>query len=438
MYITDAALAGDLKNRYEDIRQELVPIICPLLSAIKKKGPGGPGNVSWGGNNMYFDVVTQTEVNWSWSTTGQLPYSTQAVEVQGNVGIARFYLTRAFDRLPIVGTASKESAFMSLRDKITRAFASGFQLGMQEALHGSATGVKAIIVTASTTVSIVVQSPYGVSGAGQGGLWLKPLMYISVYDAMGVTNRGVAQISAVGNVLTTATGVCTLTLATGISNMAATDIVVQANQSGDSLNALCNGLINITNRGSLYTTLHGVSSATYGNWDTLHYTAGTQVDATAQEMDIWDLATKLFTQSGHDATADSSEYLIVTTYGIGKQLIQSILSQRMLPITGETKIRLPGGYVCDTILGIPMVMDPYCPLGTLYLIHLPSLNWVDALDWSPVQYENSGTVRFVSGQDAYEISMATYMNVMTKQRNAHASIINYTDNTAYTWVRSNG
>ena len=47
-----------------------------------------------------------------------------------------------------------------------------------------------------------------------------------------------------------------------------------------------------------------VSAANYGNWDSLHYTAGTQVDTTCQEMDIWDLATKLFTQSAHNATSD--------------------------------------------------------------------------------------------------------------------------------------
>lgn len=441
MYITDANLAGDLKNLYEDIRQDLVPIVTPLLSAIKKSTPGGArlGNVQWGGNNMYFDVVTQPEVNWSWSSTGQLPYSTQAQEVQGNVGIARFYITRAFDRLPIVGTQTKEMAFISLREKITRAFAQGYQLGMEEALHGNATGVKAIVITAATTVSIVVQSPYGVSGAGQGGLWLKPGMYITDYDATGVTANGTAQISAVGNVLTSATGVCTLTLATGISSMAATDLVVQANQSGSALNSQCNGLINITNRSSGYTTLHALSAATYGRWDALKYTAGTNTPTTTcQEMDIWQLATQLYALSGFSATMNASDYIIVTTFGIGKQLIQSILSQRMMPVSGDQKIRLPNGYECETILGIPLIMDPYCPLGTLYLLHIPSLFWVDALDWSPVQYENSGTVRFVSGQDAYEISMSQYMNVGTKQRNANASIISYSDTTAYNWNVANG
>ena len=437
-YISDTELTGDLKNLYEDIRTELVPIVTPLLSAIKKKGPGGAGNVSWGGNNLYFDIVTQTEVNYSWSTTGQLPYSTMAQEVQGNVGIARFYMTRAFDRLAVTGTQTKQMAFISLREKITKAFASGFQLGMEEALQGNATGVKAVVITAASTVSIVVQSPYGVSGAGPGGLWLKPNMYVTVYDSTGVTNNGTAKISAVGNVLTSATGVCTLTLATGITNGAATDIVVAANQSGSALNAQCNGLINITNRASGYTTLHAVSAATYGNWDALKYTAGTNTDATtAQEMDIWTLATDLFAKSGMSATANPKDYLIVTTFGIGKQLIQSVLSQRMLPITGTEKLRLPNGYECETILGIPLVMDPYCPLGTVYLLHLPSLNWVDALDWSPVQYENSGSVRFVAGQDAFEVSMSSYMNLMTQQRNAHASIIGYTDSVGYNWVRSN-
>lgn len=440
LYITDSNLAGDLKNLYEDIRQDLVPVVTPLFAAIKKKGPDGVGNVSWGGNNMYFDVVTQPEVNWGWSSTGQLPYSTQAQEVQGNVGIARFYVTRAFDRLPIVGTQTKEMAFISLREKITRAFAQAYQLGMEEALQGAATGVKAVIITASTTVSIVVQSPYGVSGAGHGGLWIKPQMYVNVYDATGVTLRGGAQVSAVGNVLSSATGVCTVTLATGVSNMAATDIVVGANQSGDSLNAVMNGLINITNRGSGYTTLHALSAATYGRWDAIKWTASTQTDAsTAQEMDIWSLATFLYTQSGFSATDSPNEYVIVTTFGIGKQLIQSVLGQRRMPVgNGSEKIALPGGYQCDSILGIPIIMDPFCPLGTLYLLHLPSLFWVDALDWSPVQYENSGTVRFVTGQDAYEISMSSYLNTGTKQRNAHASIISYTDTQSFDWTVSNG
>lgn len=438
-YITETELTGDLKNLYTDIRQELVPIITPLVASMQKIGPGGGGRVQWGGNNLYFDVVVQAEANWSASATGQLPYSTDAAEVQGNVGIARFYVTRQFDNLAIVGTQSKQAAFISLREKITRAFAQTLQLGMEEMLNGNGTGVIAVIATAATTVSIAVNAPYGVSGAGPGGLWTLVNRYITVYDSTGVTNRGTAKISAVSNQLTSATGVATLTLATGISNMAATDILVTANLSGDSLNAYSNGLINLTNRGSAYTTLHAISGATYGRWQPLRVTAGTTTgySATPQEMDIWTLSQQLFATSGFNAQLNPKDYIIVTTIGIGKQLIQSVLGQRTTPLNGE-KMKLPGGYDVDTIQGIPLVMDPYCPLGTLYLLHLPSLNWVDAMDWSPVQYENSGAVRFVDGADAFNTSYKQYFNVMTRQRNALASIISYTDTQSFNWVVANG
>ncbi len=433
IYITDAELTGDLKNLYVDIRQDLVPVITPLVAAMQKIGPGGGGRVEWGGNNLYFDVVVNPEVNWGFSSTGQLPYSTEAKEVQGNVGIARFYVTRQFDNLAMVGTQTKQAAFVSLREKITRAFAQTLQLGMEEALNGSGTGIKAVVVTSTTTLTAVLKSPYGITNAGPGGLWIQPNMYLAFYDTSGVTARGTVKVSSVANDVTTSTGNCTATFSTGIT-LTATDICVGANLSGDALNAYCNGLVNVTNRGSAYTTLHAVSGATYGRWDTTKFTAGTQVGTTANEMDIWTLATVLFTQSGFSATLNPKDYIIVTTYGVGKQLIQTVLGQRTMPTQPGGKIALPGGYELDSLLGIPVIMDPYCPLGTCYLLHLPSLRWVDAMDWSPVQYENSGAVRFVDGADAFNTSYKQYFNIMTQQRNAHASIISYSDTQAFTWT----
>jgi len=34
-YITETELTGDLKNLYTDIRQELVPIITPLVASLQ-------------------------------------------------------------------------------------------------------------------------------------------------------------------------------------------------------------------------------------------------------------------------------------------------------------------------------------------------------------------------------------------------------------------
>jgi hypothetical protein len=97
-------------------------------------------------------------------------------------------------------------------------------------------------------------------------------------------------------------------------------------------------------------------------------------------------------------------------------------------------VSLPGGYEADEILGIPLISDSYVPAGTIYLIHLPSLFWIDAADWSPVQYENSGAVRWINGYDAFETSFKTYMNLGSDRRNAHGSITGYTDALRYTPV----
>ena len=433
IFLSDAELAGDLKNLYSDMRTELFPISTPLFASLKKTGPGGLGNASWGGNNLYFDIVTAPPVNWSFSTTGQLPFSTQANEVQGNVGIARFYVTRAFDNLAINGTQSKQAAFISLRDKITREFGSAMEMGMQEACHGSGTGVRAIISSSADTTHFVATSPYGVIGAGQGGLWVYPGMYISVYDTTLVTLRSgsPAKISSVTN----SGDNVTATLATAITGMVATDVIIQANQSGDAKNAYSNGLINLTNRGAAYNSLHGQSAGTYARWDGLRFVAGTDTDTLfPQEMDIWNLAALHGARSGKRALANPKDFLIITTYGIQQQLIASVLGQRTLPTSGTSKVSLPGGYEADAILGIPMIADEYCPAGTLYLINLASLSWVDAADWSPVQYENSGAVRFITGTDGFETSYKQYFNLMTRQRNALASITGYTDTRRYTPV----
>lgn len=430
-YITDTELTGDLKNLYTDMRTDLFPIATPLLASLKKMGPNGPDRATWGGNNLYFDVVVAPEVNWSSSATGQLPYSSEAQEVQGNVGISRFYVTRAFDNLAMVGTASKQAAFISLRQKIAKAFSNAMEMGMQENLQGNGTGVRAIVSSSADTTHFVATSPYGVSGAGQGGLWIYPGMYVTILDTTGVTVRGTAKISSVSN----SGDNVTATLATAIAGMVSTDLVVQANQVGTAYNSYSNGLINLTNRGAAYNALHNINAGTYARWDALKFVAGTDTSfTTPTEMDIWTLAAKLGTTSGEMALNNPKEFLIVTTYGIQQQLIQTVLAQRTMPTTPGAKIALPGGYEAEDILGIPMIADPYCPAGTLYLLHTPSLAWVDAADWSPVQYENSGAVRFINGQDAFETSFKAYWNTMTMKRNALASITGYTDTQRFTPV----
>ena len=435
--ITDTELQGNLKNVYADIRQQLFPISTVLFAQIKKAGPGGLRSLKWGGKNLYFDVVMNPPVNWGASDAGYLPNSSEATEVQGNVGIRRFYVTREFDNLAIMGTQSKQAAFTSLKSKITEEIDGAMQLGMQEHVHGNGLGVRAVVssYTAGPPTTIVATSPYGVSGAGQGGLWLYPGMYIAVRDATGATLRGKATITSVAN----SGDNVTLTLSGTIAGTVSTDVIVAATQSDDAYNQYANGLMNITNRGGAFNTLHGINAGTagYERWNATRWVAGTDgdIDPTApNEMDVWKLAATSGARSGKRALSSPDEFLLISTYGMQQKYIESFLGQRRFNVTGGQEIELNGGYKALQLHSMPLVADEYQPSGTLYLLHKPSLAWVDAADWSPVQYENSGAVRFIDGRDAFQTSFKVYFNLMTFQRNAHASITGYTDTTRYTPV----
>ena len=229
--------------------------------------------------------------------------------------------------------------------------------------------------------------------------------------------------------------ITTLTIGTAITGMAATDKIVKATASDTSFNGAMNGLISITNRGNGYASLHNISNATYSIWDATRMTAGTDTpDATQPtESDIWDLIQKIAGRSGKDANVKPKDFLLMTTPGLAKKLMESMVAQRRFT-AGEFGTTIKGGYKAIEICGIPCVTDYYVPAGTIYLLHIPSLSWVDAKDWGFVEFEGAGPWRWLSGRDAFETTYGWYGNLACLARNAHGSITGYTDTARYSHI----
>lgn len=431
--ISDTELSGLLKNVYSQFRMKVQNLVTPLLAQLEKAKAGGPRNMRWGGNNVYFDIVVGRPAGSTFSGSGYFPPDTTAQEVQANVGVVRAYTTRQIDGLAFVGTKSKEAAFETIVSKTMSEIKDASYLLMQHALHNKPNGILALIGTASTTTSIIVDSPYQVASGGQGGLLLAVGDYIAVLDATDsfATVLGRSAITA----MSTSGDNTTLTLGTAISGMAATDAIVKATASDTSYNNAMNGLINITNRGGSYASLHGQSSSTYAIWDSVRLTAGTDTPDANQptEADIWKLAQKIAGRSGKDAMVRPQEFLLMTSPGIADKLMQSFLSQRRFTAQ-ETSKTIKGGYRAVEVCGMPLVQDYYVPAGTLYMIHIPSLAWVDAKDWGFVEFEGAGPWRWLTGRDAFETTYAWYGNLACLQRNAHGSITGYTDTDRYSHI----
>jgi hypothetical protein len=423
--ITDSELTGLLKNVYAQFREKVQNQVTPLLAQLQKAKAGGPRNLRWGGNNVFFDVVIGRAAGASFSPGGYFPPDTTAREVQANVGVVRAYTTRQIDGLAFVGTSSKEAAFTTIVKKTMEEIKDASRLLMQQALHNKSDGVVAIIGTASSTTSIIVASPYGVSDAGQGALLISVGDNIAVLDTSSADAvLGRAQVTAVSMSGDNAT----LTLGSAISGMAATDKIVKATASDTSFNGAMNGLISITNRGAAYDTLHNIDASTYSIWDAIRQTAGTDTPDAAQptESDIWQLITTIANRSGKDALSNPKDFLLMTTPGLQKKLMDSMVGQRRFDAS-EFATEIKGGYKAVSVCGIPCVQDYYVPAGTIYLLHIPSLAWVDAKDWGFVEFEGAGPWRWLSGRDAFETTYGWYGNMATLARNAHGSITGYTD-----------
>lgn len=429
--ITDTELTGLLKNVYSQFREKVQNLVTPLLAQLEKGKAGGPRNMRWGGNNVFFDVVVGRPSGATFSQSGYFPPDTTASEVQGNVGVVRAYTTRQIDGLAFVGTQSKDSAFTTIATKTMEEIKEASQLLMQQALHNKQDGVVALVGSVTSTTVIVVSSPYGVSNAGQGGLLLSVGDYIAVLNNGDNSVRGRAKITAVSNSGDNAT----LTLDTAIASMAATDKIVKATANDTSFNNAMNGLINITNRGNSYGTLHNIAASSYAIWDSTRMVAGTDTPDVTQptESDIWDLIQKIAGRSGKDAMVRPQDFLLLTTPGLAKKLMESMVGQRRFT-ADEFSTTIKGGYKAIQVCGIPCVQDYYVPAGTIYLLHIPSLAWVDAKDWGFVEFEGAGPWRWLQGRDAFETTYGWYGNLACLARNAHGSITGYTDTARYSHV----
>jgi hypothetical protein len=430
LLISDSEITGVLKRVYAGFREKVFPISTPLLANIEKGKPGGGRRIRWGGEGVFFDVVLTRPVGMTASDSGYLPPDSAATERQANVGVKRLYVTRQIDGLAPVGTQSKEAAFVNLARKILEEAKDASKLGMQEIAHGDGKGIKAEITVVNSTTSIAVEKPFGYTSAGQGGLLVDVDMYVAVLDASAAfAVLGRSRITAVTNSGDTAT----VTLGTAVAGMAAGDVLVAATTSDTSYNSFPNGLGNLLNRGGSYNSLHNLDAGTYVRWNTTRIDASVSfAGETPNEMHIWELATRVAGVSGKNAKEKPRDFLLLTTPGIEKQLAESFLGQRRFD--SSSTINLKGGFQAVNICGIPVVSDFWCPAGTVYLVHLPSLLWIDAADWQPVQYESAGNWRFIQGRDAFETSFKAYLNLATAMRNAHGMIYNYSDTNRYSFV----
>lgn len=428
--ISDTELEGTLKNVYADLRVNAFPMLDSVVAQLPRKGPGD--GFFWGGNGVRWNVKTERPVGATWSDAGYLPDNALVNEEQATAGMKRLYVTREIDKLAFVGTQDTRAAYRSILKKVIEEAKDAYKLAMSEAIQGDGTAVKALVMVVNSTTSIDVSSPYGISGAGQGGLHIGRGMTVAVLDASAsdaVLGRSV--VSAVSNSGDTAT----LTLATAVTGMEAGDKIVPCTSSDTAHNSAPDGLISMSNRGGSYATLNGLSATSFPHLAPLRMTAGTDTpDADLpSEEDIWTLQQRLHAQFGESPENKPDDFLQVTTTGLRHKIGVSFYGQREWAMAPQ--VELNGGFKSVRICGVPVLSDPNVPAGTFYLLHKPSVVLLEAQAFGQVGFQDANVWRPISGRDGYQTSYSHFLNFVAQRRNGIGSITGFTDTQRFTHVK---
>lgn len=409
-----------LKTVYLPVRRKLFPRMTPVLAAARR---GGPNTVTYGGNDLVFDVKVERRGGFSASAKGFLPEAKNAREKQGRLSIARTYARSALDGLALKANSRKKDGFISTAAKVTEDIMEQWQFEQSRIIHSDSLAIRAVVDTVTDTTHIIVDNPYGITGAGPGNLHLVVGDDIAVLTSAGV-QRGKASITDIS----LSGDAATLTLSAAIASMQAGDIVVSApptaiSSSDNSWGAEPYGLKAIIDVEDAFTTFEGITD---DRWVAQKITS-TSVD----EKVVMRLLNTIRARAGVEWRGNPSAMLLLTTTGIWQAYGDTLLGIRRYDAPTMT---IEGGFTATKVAGAALLDDPWCPRGRLYAIHGPDLIFVDLMDFGELSYQDAPTWSRSTDRDAWEAAYGAYWNFGVTRRHSHGVISGITDTVNYSPV----
>lgn len=408
-----------LKNVYLPVRKKAFPLMTPGLAQAKR---GGVDRVTYAGNDLFFDVKLGKRGGFVSSAAGFLPEATLARERQGRLGIARTYAVVQVDGLAQKATENPRGAFISAAKKLTEDVMEQWQIEQTRIIYSDSLGIRALVVAKTSDTVFTVDSPYGIAGAGVGGLHLEVGDTIAALDASASNALlGKAKITKITHSGDTAT----ITVGSDIDGggtLAAGDLIVTAvptatDANDTSFGAEPHGWKSFVDVEAAFATFEGIKD---DRWVAQKLTA-TTIDETV----VMKLLNTIRGRAGIDWRTKPKSMLLMTTTGIWTQYGDGLLGLRRF--TAPT-MELNGGFRGVQVAGAVLIDDPWAPRGRLYAIHTPDTVFIDLMDFGTLSFQDSPRWRLATNRDAFEAVFATYWNYGLYVRSSQGVISGITDN----------
>lgn len=276
-------------------------------------------------------------------------------------------------------------------------------------VYGDGTGAVVAFATnaSSTTLNITSSEPLR-----------KGFCYINQSLDIGTTSNGQAVSAA--NVVTdvnVATPSITVTSAAATTSGTHFGFVAGNVSSTGVVNEIDNGLSKLVSATSGL-TVGTINSGGAGNsyWDNLRDTTGGAVSLDNIQKNI----NQVKVNGGQIG-------LMQTTLGLQRQTFNLMQSQ-VRYVTEPTNLK--GGYTALSVGGYDMVGDRLAPFGAIRMLDKRFIKIFSNRDWHFLDQDGLST-RWVTDQDAWQASLARYINLGVSRRNVHLVMSGLADSTGF-------
>ncbi|MBO5363116.1 MAG: phage major capsid protein [Clostridia bacterium] len=372
-----------LKSFYLDaIKETINTKTSPFLAMIESST-----------NNVYGkDVKKMIRVGFNnsvaaGSETGDLPAADQSNYIQLTATLKNLYGTIEISDKAIRASQSNEGAFVNLLNDEMENLLRGAKYNFNRMLMGNGTGFLCDIYKSSLQ-NTVSPSDFGTV---QPGMRVVLMNYDHTYMEGGI-ERTILYVDRIGGVI---------------------------KLSGPDLPTEIQGYIAIAHQEEELSGLKAIfeNKNVYGMTEEQYHSVKPYDYDCSDEFDEIMLmnAIDLIEQS-----SNSTPNLIICSYGVRRAIVDYYKSKGVMMPTVE----LEGGVKAITFNGIPIVVDRFCEMGTLYILNTDDFKLYQLCDWEWMESEDGKILRQVPGKPVYTATLVKYAELICERPNAQGRITN--------------
>ena len=109
-----------------------------------------------------------------------------------------------------------------------------------------------------------------------------------------------------------------------------------------------------------------------------------------------------------EATSGGKVNFIICSWGVRRALLEYYKEFKVIP----PSVTLEGGTQAISFNGIPVVVDRFCPDGTMYLLNTEDFKLHQLCDWQWIEAEDGKILKQVPGKPVYTATLVKYAELM--------------------------